>query len=221
MKFQVEAELRLGIERYRMQKNGSWRKIKSSLSKNYPEFDREDSFSIDDFLTDNLEEIRPYVNLCGNIIFGGKTYTLNSQEGDLAELLTKTVYIHPRVHRLTKPRRFSRGELMEVIASGNDTQNNVLVLDLNGCFKLMDIFKAHDKLAPIAVRHESYMAGNGYVGFQAARNKIFIEKEYLSTLEGWVTHLMTGKLNVYQDIPAQKGEAELWREVDYLTEHLK
>lgn len=212
----------MGIIRYRLQKDGTWRKIKSSVSKNHPEFDREDCFSLDDFLTEDLGKIRPYVERRGMITFEGKTYFINPAEGDLAKLATEAADILPRVHRFTKPQKFSKGKLVEVIAGGDDQRNNVLILDLKGYLRLMEYPQALDKLAPIAVRYTTFIAGNRDVGFRAAKDKENIGQIYLSMLDGWTTHLMTGKLNIFQDdLLPQENEAELWRKVDYLTEHLK
>lgn len=223
MKFRVEAYVGLlGEKRYRLQRDGSWRRLKkSALGRNYPEFDRRDEPSPEDRLFEELRETAPYVLRKGRMELEGRTYEVNPKGGGLAEL-GLSVDIKPKVCRITRPKVFSIRELEGVIASGDDSRHNSLVLELRGYFGLMEFEEAREELAPVAVRHETFCAGNDYVGFRAARDRRVMGETYLSSLEGWIAHLMTDELNVYQDhLEGKKSEAELWQEVNYLTRHLR
>ncbi len=221
MKFRVEAEIGMGFQRYRLQNDGSWREVSSALGRNYPKFDPEDDTGKEDRLFDRFGETLPYLNKTGEMKISGATYPVNPRGGNMSEL-SSSAFIEAKVRRAIKPRRFSIEELREVIATGNDDRNNSLVVDLQGYFRLMDFSEARSGHADIAIRHETYCAGNGYVGNKAAQDDEFIEREYLSSMEGWIIHLMTDKLSVYQDCSESiRSEEELWEEVERLTAHLK
>jgi hypothetical protein len=115
--------------------------------------------------------------------------------------------------------------MLETIAAGVDDKVNVLVVNIEGKFQLLDFHKdliGRKNFAPIAIRHEAYMAGNGYVGFQAARDERFSNNEYLSSLEGWLTHLKTGKLDNFIDYcEGKKSETQLIREINEITDQLE
>ena len=92
---------------------------------------------------------------------------------------------------------------------------------LEGYFELWSPQEARKPSSPIAVRHESFVAGNDYVGKQAALDNGFITQTYLTMLEGWTTHLMNFELDVYQDYyDGKKTESQLWAQVENITKHL-
>ncbi len=157
-----------------------------------------------DIVVDSLEEARAYINrLSGRLSNGGK------------------LEAYPRVHRRTKPRVFTKKELVSVIAQSSDEQNNSLVLDLEGRFALVEASLARQKFVNVAVRYETFCAGNGYVGFGAARDQRFIHSTYSAMLEGWISHLKTGELNVYVDLNSSRDEKSLWDEVSTITKDIK
>lgn len=223
MKFRIEALVKLGIERYRLQKDETWKHIGSDLTRNSPKFDRIDHKSPDDLLFDDLLDAGHYISgLPGKIKLGNKKYEYNKSSGSLQEI-HMSAEIKPRVYRLTKPRKFSEEEVRTAIRLGKDNVNNTLIVDLEGRVKLkqFNTFAVSD-MVPIAVRNEAFCAGNEYVGIEAAADDKHVRKQYISLLEGWIVHLLKGDLNVFQGyVVGKMPEKELWKEVEYLTKHLK
>ncbi|MFH1829041.1 MAG: hypothetical protein ABH824_07310 [Nanoarchaeota archaeon] len=219
MKFKVEIYIGSGQERYRLQKDDTWRRVGSALTRNYPSFDRKDDYHSNNRLFDNLHETKPYLSIQGKMELGGKEYEVDPIEKSLSTFFN-SVHIKPKVHRITKPNDFYTAELEKIIANGDDNQDNALILDLNGNFKLINR-SLIDESTPIAVRYETFCAGNGYVGLEASADHNFINDTYLSMLEGWIIHLMTDDLGIFQDGRyGNKSESELRQELKHLTEHL-
>jgi|GEM_PF-1142559 len=221
MKFVLEVYAGMIEERYRLQQYNSWRSLPSHFSRNYPQFNPNDSYELSDQIFDSLESIHPYMFEEGKVNCNGKEYRIHKGDYVIPEL-EPTAFFHPKVKRETKPHHFTKAELKEVIAADNDDYHNSLVLTLNGHFELWTPQDARKLLSPVAVRYESFVAGNEYVGKQAALDNGFINQTYLAMLEGWVTHLMNFELDIYQDYSAgKKTESQLWAEVDKITTHLR
>jgi len=223
MKFRIEAQLNLGVERYRLQQDGSWRHMSSALSKNHPEFCRDDNPKPSDQVYDTLLDARIFIGtLPDKVEINGGKYPLKDLEGGTLQEISQRVYIQPMVYRFTKPNKFTQQEVKSVIAMGNDNVTNTLTLDLEGRVALRQ-FRGMllSKCLPIAVRNSAFCAGNEYIGPEAASDSGHVHEQYIALLEGWVAHLMTGELNIMPDWNHNKSAEELWKEVDYLTEHLK
>ncbi len=203
MKFTVEARL-FGEGAYRLQEDGSWRNL-----------GRERELQEGDRIFGKLYETTSFVFYQGELELGLEVYLVNPK---LSGLGSKEAYIEAIVHREKKPRHFSREELERAIREGDDRRNNSLVLDLEGYFRLLSFEEAMRRLSPIAVRHETFIAGNDYVGREAVKDKEFIEETFLAMLGGWIRHLESGELGVYVDYVGTKGEKELWRKVEELTQ---
>lgn len=209
MKFLVEAHVGIGEERYRLQNGGDWRRLNGR------------SFSESDYAVDEYAHAALALPRDKSIELGGKMYVANPTMSSVGDLMTKTAFVNPYVHRLHKPRRFTREELETVIAPGDDRKYNALVLDLQGYFRLLPRLEV-TALTPIAVRHETFCAGNGYVGGRAAADEKFLNLMYRCTLESWVEHLQTGAVNIFNDeLVGKKKEEELWEKVEELTKHLQ
>ncbi len=221
MKFKVEAYLgSLGEERYRLQSDASWRQIGSLLTRNGDDFDPYDDIQPTDKLFEALEDTRVYVCHKGELYFGDRMCKVNPSSRTMGE--KDIADIQPKVYRETKPHQFNREEMRSVIARGDDSCVNALVLDLEGHFQLVDFYLARRKLAPYSVRHESFAPFNGYVGREAVKDGEFIRETYLAMLENWVAHLYNDELDNFADCRMErKSEAELWKEVEMLTRHLK
>ena len=221
MKFKVEAYLgSLGEERYRLQNDESWRQIGSLSTRNGEIFDPYDDLQPTDKLFEALEDTRLIVCHKRELYFGDRMCKVNPTSMIMGE--RNIAEIKPKVYRETKPHQFNREEMREVIANGNDSNVNALVMDLEGHFQLVDFIKTKDRLAPYAVRHESFAPFNDYVGREAAKDKEFIRETYFAMLEEWIVHLYNDELDNYTDGRTErKPEAELWKEVEMLTKHLK
>ncbi len=221
MKFKVEAYLGfLGEERYRLQSDDSWREIGSPLTRNGEGFDPYDDLQPTDKLFEVLEETRIYVCRTGELYFGDRMCKVNPTSRTMGE--KDIADIQPKVYRETKPHQFNRDEMRSVIAHGDDSCINALVLDLEGHFQLVNSSEAQRRLAPYAVRHESFAPFSNKVGKKAVLDRQFMTEVYFTMLEGWVTHLYNDELdNFVEGRECRKSEAELWKEVEMLTKHLK
>ncbi len=218
MKFRIEAYK--GTDRYRLQEDGSWRKLeKSRYTKNNPDFCREDEPDPNDKLHERLGEAGKFISSTDKITIDGVTYEVERGGRTLGKR-SESVELHPIVYRVTKPRHFSVRELESTIRMGDDGEKNILILNLRGFFGLTSLDEALYDFAPIAVRHES-LPPDG-LGFDAARDIGYINGLYRTMLEGWSSHLMVGELNVFMDMDYNnKSVKELWHQAEDLTSHLK
>ncbi|OLN21452.1 hypothetical protein BTO30_14945 [Domibacillus antri] len=115
-----------------------------------------------------------------------------------------------RPHRTGKPIKnfITEEDLEKVLIEGDDNYNNSLVIDFNGNLHLKRFNDA--KHGPYAVRFETFVAGNGYVG--SASSLSHTENTYLSLLDGWLSHLK-GHDKVYRDYPSSKSKEQLLQEI--------
>ncbi len=222
MKFVLEVYAGMREDRYRLQQDSSWRPLPSHLSRNYPQFNPNDSYELSDKLFDSLNALHNETTSKKSITYQNKEYKIHKSGDDYCiPEREPTAFLHPKIKRETKPRRFTKAELKEVIAADTDNYHNTLILTLEGYFELWSPQDARKPSSPIAVRHESFVAGNDYVGKQAALDNGFITQTYLTMLEGWTTHLMNFELDVYQDYyDGKKTESQLWAQVENITKHL-
>jgi hypothetical protein len=119
-----------------------------------------------------------------------------------------------RPHRTGKPKKpyITMDDLKQVLLKGDDQFNNSLIIDFDGYLHLLPFDQA--KNSAYAVRFETFVAGNGYVGSEKSIEDIEdIEDTYLSLLEGWVSHLV-GHDTVYRDYPSSSTLDELLVEIE-------
>lgn len=88
---------------------------------------------------------------------------------------------------------FTKEEIEEVMRNADDRLNNQLVIDENGYAKVISEHR-YGHLFP--VRHETWMAGNEYVGKYS--NLSSLDDDYISSLQGWLSYLKTAR-NQYMD----------------------
>lgn len=83
---------------------------------------------------------------------------------------------------------FTREEIGEAMRRADDRVNNVLVIDEDGyAHVISDVYRAHS----YPVRHESWDAGNCYVGKYS--DLCTLDDMYLQSLEGWYDYLIHGR----------------------------
>lgn len=185
MQFMVDIE-RIG-EDWRLQADGSWRRLEADTS--MQESDRR---------FDTPAELGPYQRDDMPVLLGGRTFTANATGiVSLGELCG----VQFRVIRDQDPRTPAKEELREAIASGSDRCTNTLVIDLDGHFKLKpwaNGVRPIDDL-DIAVRMETFSAGNGYAGRKAAADTQYIDRLYRDYLWLWNRHKETGLMNLFAD----------------------
>lgn len=88
-----------------------------------------------------------------------------------------------------KPKHlFTKQEIEEVMRNADDRFSNQLIIDENGYARVIQ----DDSLGYLfPVRHESWNAGNMYVGKYS--NLWTLNDDYISSLQGWLLYLQTGR----------------------------
>ena len=118
--------------------------------------------------------------------------------------LNRNILIPPK-HLVTKE------EIEKEIYNGDDSQNNVLVIDVNGNVYLIKAGFSYEN-SKYPVRIESYSAYNNYVGQYASME--FIDEIYSKALDGWLSYLKNGQ-SVSADFYEQSVEELLSQIRDY------
>ncbi|MEA5096226.1 MAG: hypothetical protein VB128_14830 [Sedimentibacter saalensis] len=92
---------------------------------------------------------------------------------------------------------FTKQEIEDVLRSGDDELNNVLIVDEGGYVKLLQDskIKLYER-DTYSVINETYCAFNNYVGRYSPL--YHLDDEYISCLEGWLEHLEREE-SVYKD----------------------
>lgn len=120
------------------------------------------------------------------------------------------IYFTIELFRIKPPTHlFTEDEIKRVLREGNDFRNNRLVIDEDGYVKLVDSDIPYEEYR-YPVIHESYNAGNNYVGQYA--NLDDVNEIYLAMLDGWLHHLRTEQ-NYSIDYYEDKNEEELLAEI--------
>ncbi|MFJ8462122.1 hypothetical protein ACIQ57_23880 [Lysinibacillus xylanilyticus] len=103
---------------------------------------------------------------------------------NIYDLVRSSVEI--QFHRTEPPKQkyFTKEQINEILVSHEDNRHNSLVVDFDGN---VDLVPFHEIREPYAVRFETFVAGNGYVGHQWSENEL--EDLYESLLQGWLIHL--------------------------------
>jgi hypothetical protein len=141
---------------------------------------------------------------------------------DFIEVEEKRIQVNPtsygltdptvsiRSHRTGKPKQsyFTEGQLRKVLVEGDDTINNSLTVDFDGFLHLVPFEQAIN--GAYAVRFETFVAGNGYVGKESSLYGL--EDTYLSLLDSWSIHLVNHDME-YRDYPCNQTKEELIEEI--------
>lgn len=193
---------------WRLQKDGSWRQIDDIQ---VYEGDRK-------FWTpDEVDYYYALENVKTTI--GGETVIINPR--GVYQRSPDHYRISARLVRMSKPKVPNMKQLRSVILAGNDAVNNSLVLLVDGNFELIPLEDLPPRNARIAVRYETFAAGNDYVGQGAAADDDFIRHTYTDMLDLWLRHLRTGRLNIWDDTGATKRLEDILKEIELVTAALK
>lgn len=121
-------------------------------------------------------------------------------------------------HRTKKPtvKLFSFDDVKELLINGDDSRHNSLVIDEDGRLLLVD-FKTAKKTF-YAVRHETFVANNGYVENENISDDFF-KSVYISMLDGWETHLHSHQ-SIYVDLHVNADEKVLINNILELVEKI-
>lgn len=118
-------------------------------------------------------------------------------------------FISIELMRCGKPSHlFTKQEINEEMRKADDKVNNQLVIDENGYAK---VIKNNEYGLLYPVRHESWHAGNNFVGKYS--NLSTLNDEYLSSLQGWLLYLQTGKKQYMDYIHDNRDEEELIKKI--------
>lgn len=103
---------------------------------------------------------------------------------------------------------FTKDEIKEEMQKADDRVHNQLVIDEDGYAKVIKD-EGYGYLFPVS--HESWNAGNIYVG---KYSKLFtLDDDYISSLQGWLSYLKTGRKSYMDYVHDNKNEGELLKEI--------
>lgn len=179
---------------YRLNKEGVFRNIR----------DRETTEVLpEDMIFDTYKSAKLYKSRMGKtVVVGDKEVNCNSDEYTLGE-----PYVTINPYRTENPKQsyFTKEQLNEVLLSGDDNRHNVLVIDFNGFVNLVPLHEADEEM--YAVRYESFVAGNGYVG--NIWSEFELEDLYESLLQGWCKHLYSYESIFVESTDGTKSEKSI------------
>jgi hypothetical protein len=193
------------IESFRLQNDGSWRKLENN------------SLLESDFRTSDPAEVIRRTPYDREIEIENVSYKVNPPIARMGEALSGVSTVYRREFPEVIP---DKGQLRAVIAGGDDNQFNSLILNVNGLFELRqrpeyDIFKNDPT---VVVRHETFAPGNSHVGAEAARDDVQIDEWFYSSLKAWLYHVETGVTHEYcgDDELSSGDDEQLLREIALL-----
>ncbi len=118
-------------------------------------------------------------------------------------------YFSIEIKRVGKPTHlFTRSEIEEIMRNADDRVENQLVIDEDGYAKIIND-TVEGVLYP--VRHESWNAGNMYVGKYSQLRTL--NENYIMSLQGWLLYLKTGKMQCMDYIHENTNEEQLIEEI--------
>jgi len=152
----------------------------------------------EDYLSSNIDEIIRLQEINKEVEINGKKWRINPKSGRIGDPqnLFSSVYIK----RNSFPLIPDKEQLISTIWNGNDDINNSLILNVNGSFELRNFYDLLEVDDPtIIYRYETFIAGNDYVGEEAAKDEHLINSIFTSALKHWLAHLSSGRTNSYMD----------------------
>lgn len=92
---------------------------------------------------------------------------------------------------------FTKQELIDVIASADDSIDSSVVVTKDGQVLVVSLDEAQANPENYAVRHETFDAGNDFLGSNASEDPVHIERTFSSLVDAWEKHKATGQSSVY------------------------
>lgn len=130
------------------------------------------------------------------------------KQNGLAELEYET-YFSVRAIRCGKPiHLFTKQEIEVAMRYADDRLDNQLVIDENGYAKVIERDEG-SYLYPM--RHELWCSGNMYVGKYSSLSTL--EDDYISSLQGWLLYLKTGRPQYMDYVHDNRNEKDLIQEI--------
>ncbi len=162
-----------------------------------------------------VNDVLEYYRSDTEVLFNGSTVEVNPSSFTLGDEVWS---LFPLVHRTEKPVVPTKQDLVQVIRSGSDNYHNSLVITASGKFQLINRDETDVFYNPqVAVRHETFDAGNDYIGISASEDASFIDSTYRAMLSGWNEHLESKALGIYKDYTPDFSEEELLEEAKKLV----
>lgn len=128
---------------------------------------------------------------------------------DLSTLDKYKNFISIELMRCGKPSHlFTKQEINEEMRKADDRVNNQLVIDEDGYAK---VIKDNEYGLLYPVRHESWHAGNNFVGKYS--NLSTLTDDYISSLQGWLLYLQTGKKQYMDYVHDNRDEEDLIKKI--------
>lgn len=197
------------VEFFRLQKDGTWRKCEYESKMEPNDFSTNDSTII---ISKQIVNVAQEIN--------SKSYIIK-REKEITPAKDDQLFYAARILRKDFPPIPTVERLKDVISGGDNKHINVLIIDVNGDFKLKQTppFDFTIKDPTVCARHEAFTARNDNIGKNAAESANFINSLYRDMLERWVNHLRTGKVNIFVDYSARKGTEAILEELKKMKEN--
>lgn len=116
---------------------------------------------------------------------------------------------------------FAKKELYNLLFNGDNTVDNILIVDVQGYLRLIQL-ETLDKnsLDIIPVRYKTFLAGNSSIGKGREILKC-LDEIYKACLQGWIEYLKTKKSVCVESSYSEKSKEELKREIKEIYSGLK
>ena len=194
---------------FRLQKNETWR-----------EYTSDDKLQESDFTCTTAADVTNRSNIKGMFEINGETYEVNPS---LMELGSSKKYLNysSSMFRQIYPEKPTLAQLKSTIASGDDSTNNCLILNVQGNFELKQAppFNQLINDPSIVLRHETFTRDNDYVGSEAAADDELMRYLFTSSLEYWKKHLKYHTTHEYSDTRASKTLEQIQEELEELRKN--
>lgn len=197
-------------ETYRLKQNGEW-----VSQEDYRVFNLEN-----DKLFSSHINATHFIDFIKNAIIDGETVPINDEMGNFFK---RKYHFEVIAHRVYKPKNpiFSKAQILTALISGDDNFNNSLVIDSQGNPKLINLMES----TPVSeteypVRYKTFVAYDENVGV-SFNDFHRLDEIYLTLLEGWETHISTGR-SIYVDYRNENlSENELVDRINNLISELE
>jgi len=187
--------------RFRLQQDETWRRLGTDWN-----------LQSMDFRSGNPSTVIENTQGKSSIELEGIVYRIDPQSFNLSE--KNIAFYEFSTFRQTFPPIPSKDQLKQIIAAGDDSLDNYLVLNVHGQFELRQPSCSISPMDPtVVVCHEMFWAGNGYVGPDAAVDNEHIDDYYRTSTKEWLIHLDIGNTrggpDFFTSCTATEIEAEL------------
>lgn len=163
----------------------------------------ENNFDNDIYLMYSRDEAIKVKEKCEEYI------AINCIKGGYDKPKNMTTYFSICLKKIGKPTHlFTKNEIEELMRNADDRTDNTLVIDENGCVKIIHGIESYF-LYP--VKYETWHAGNNYVGKYSKLDTL--DQTYISSLQAWFKYLEYGRKQGINYHSIILNEEELIKEI--------